>query len=64
VLPFALVLQSLRHLRATQASIVGMTEPVIASVIAFALLGESMTPIQILGGAIVLGAVIVAETSR
>ena len=64
VLPFALVLQSLRHLRATQASIVGMTEPVIASLIAFALLGESMTPIQILGGAIVLGAVIVAETSR
>jgi drug/metabolite transporter (DMT)-like permease len=64
VLPFALVLQSLRHLRATQASIVGMTEPVIASLIAFALLGEVMTPIQILGGAIVLGAVIVAETSR
>ena len=64
VLPFALVLQSLRQLRATQASIVGMTEPVIASLIAFALLGEVMTPIQILGGAIVLGAVIVAETSR
>jgi drug/metabolite transporter (DMT)-like permease len=64
VLPFAMVLQSLRHLRATQASIVGMTEPVIASLIAFALLGEVMTPIQILGGAIVLGAVIVAETSR
>ena len=64
VLPFALVLQSLRHLRATQASIVGMTEPVIASLIAFALLGEVMTPIQIFGGAIVLGAVIVAETSR
>ena len=64
VLPFALVLQSLRHLRATQASIVGMTEPVIASLIAFALLGEVMTPIQILGGAIVLGAVVVAETSR
>jgi drug/metabolite transporter (DMT)-like permease len=64
VVPFALVLQSLRHLRATQASIVGMTEPVIASLIAFILLGESMTPVQILGGAIVLGAVIIAETSR
>ena len=64
VIPFALMLASLRHLRATQASIMGMTEPVIASLIAFALLGESMTPIQILGGAIVLGAVILAETSR
>ena len=62
--PFALVLQSLRHLRATQASVVGMTEPVIASLIAFVLLGEILTPLQILGGAVVLAGVFLAETSR
>ncbi|MGD9956136.1 MAG: DMT family transporter [Candidatus Nanopelagicales bacterium] len=64
VVPFALVLQSLRHLRATQASVVGMTEPVIASFIAFVLLGEVLTPVQVLGGAVVLAGVLLAETSR
>ncbi|MFC6236508.1 EamA family transporter [Longivirga aurantiaca] len=64
VVPFALVLQALRHLRATQASVVGMTEPLIASVIAFVLLGEVLTPVQILGGAVVLAGVLLAETSR
>jgi drug/metabolite transporter (DMT)-like permease len=64
VVPFALVLQSLRHLRATQASVVGMTEPLMASLIAFAFLGEVLTPAQIVGGAVVLTGVILAETSR
>jgi drug/metabolite transporter (DMT)-like permease len=64
VVPFALVLQSLRHLRATQASVVGMTEPLIASLIAFVLLGEVLTPVQVLGGAVVLTGVLLAETSR
>ncbi len=64
VVPFALVLQSLRHLRATQASVVGMTEPVIATGIAFVFLGEALTPLQIVGGAVVLIGVLLAETSR
>jgi drug/metabolite transporter (DMT)-like permease len=64
VVPFALVLASLRHLRATQASVVGMTEPVIAAAIAYVLLGEALTPVQMLGGAVVLAGVLLAETSR
>ena len=64
VVPFALVLQSLRHLRATQASVVGMTEPVIASVIAWVFLGEILTPVQIVGGIVVLVGIVLAETSR
>jgi len=64
VLPFALVLQSLRHLRATQASVVGMSEPVIASAIAWVLLGELLTPVQIVGGIVVLAGIVLAETSR
>lgn len=64
VVPFALVLQSLRHLRATQASVVGMTEPLIASLLAFVILGEVLTPVQVLGGAVVLAGVFLAETSR
>jgi drug/metabolite transporter (DMT)-like permease len=64
VLPFALVLQSLRHLRATQASVVGMTEPVIASAIAWVFLGEVLSPVQIVGGIVVLIGIVLAETSR
>lgn len=64
VIPFALVLQSLRHLRATQASVVGMTEPVIASVIAWVFLGEVLAPVQIVGGVVVLVGIVLAETSR
>jgi drug/metabolite transporter (DMT)-like permease len=64
VVPFALALQSMRHIRATQASVIGMTEPVMASVVAFAFLGEVLTPVQILGGIVVLVGVVLAETSR
>lgn len=64
VVPFALVLFSLRHLSAAQASVVGMAEPLIASGIAWIVLGEALTPIQILGGAIVLVGVVIAENSR
>jgi drug/metabolite transporter (DMT)-like permease len=63
-LPFLLVVGCLRHLRATQAGIVGMTEPVIAAVVAYFVLGESLTPTQLIGGAVVLTAVVLAETSR
>lgn len=64
VVPFALVLQSLRHLRATQASVVGMTEPVIASALAWIVLAEILTPAQVVGGLVVLVGIVLAETSR
>lgn len=64
VVPFWLVLSSMRHLRASQASTIGMSEPVLASVFAWVLLGEVLLPAQILGGAIVLIGVYLAERSR
>lgn len=64
VVPFSLVVVSLQHLRASQASVVGMTEPVIATVIAWLALGETLEPIQLVGAAIVLGSVLVAERNR
>jgi len=62
--PFLLVVGCLRHLRASQAGIVGMTEPVLAAVVAFFVLGESLSPVQLIGGAIVLTAVVLAESAR
>lgn len=64
VVPFSLVVVSLQHLRASQASVVGMTEPIFATVIAWLALGETLEPIQLVGAAIVLGSVMVAERNR
>jgi drug/metabolite transporter (DMT)-like permease len=64
VFPFSLVVVSMHHLRASQASAVGMTEPIFATVIAWIVLGEALAPVQVLGAAIVLGSVLVAELNR
>ena len=64
VVPFWLALASMRHLRASQASTMGMSEPVIASVLAWLLLGEVLAPVQVAGGAVVLVGVYLAERAR
>jgi drug/metabolite transporter (DMT)-like permease len=64
VLPFSLVVFAMQHLRASQASTVGMTEPIFAIVIAWIVLGEALEPVQILGAAIVLLSVLAVERNR
>lgn len=64
VISFSLVLASMKYLRASQASTVGLTEPLFATMIAWILLGESLTAIQILGGALILLGVFIAERAR
>jgi drug/metabolite transporter (DMT)-like permease len=61
VVPFVLVLMSLQRIGAQRGGILGTTEPIWAALIAFVLLGEIITPVQSLGGIIVLAGVIVAE---
>ena len=48
VLPFWLVVAALHHIRASQASVVGMTEPLLAPVIAWFALGESLAHLHAL----------------
>jgi drug/metabolite transporter (DMT)-like permease len=64
VVPFSLVVVSMQHLRASQASAVGMTEPIFATAIAWVVLSEALSPVQVGGAAIVLGSVLVAERNR
>jgi drug/metabolite transporter (DMT)-like permease len=64
VVPFLLSFTSLMYLDAKSAIIIASLEPVIASVIAFALLGERLTPAQMVGGVTVLVGVVLAETAR
>ena len=64
VAPFWLVLTAMKYIDAKKAAILGLLEPVIASLVAFILLGEILSTIQLVGGAIVLIGVILAETAR
>ena len=61
---FLLVAAALRHISATRVGIVAMLEPVAASAVAFVWLGESFGAAQLLGGAVVLAAILLAQTAR
>jgi drug/metabolite transporter (DMT)-like permease len=61
---FGLVVGALRHLPATKVGIVAMLEPVVASVVAWVWLGESLDGVQLAGGGIVVAAIVIAQTAR
>jgi drug/metabolite transporter (DMT)-like permease len=64
IIPFALVVAALRHITATQAGVTAMLEPVVAIVVAWAWLGESLDPTQLAGAAATLAGISLAQTSR
>ena len=55
---YALFVRGLRYVSATEASLVGMLEPVANPVWVFLFLGERPAALSLLGGAIVLGAIV------
>jgi drug/metabolite transporter (DMT)-like permease len=61
---YLLITASMRHLPPTSVGIVGMIEPVLASAVAWVLLGEVLAPAQVFGGLVVLAGVVLAETAR
>ena len=61
---FGLVVAALRHLPATRVAIVAMLEPVVAAMVAYAWLGEELAATQLVGGGIVLLAILLAQTAR
>ena len=64
MITFLLVAAALRHISATRVGILAMLEPVAASAVAYAWLGESFGTAQLLGGAVVLTAILLAQTAR
>jgi drug/metabolite transporter (DMT)-like permease len=64
IVPFALVVAALRHISATRAGITAMLEPVLAIVVAWAWLGESLDLTQLSGAAVTLAGISLAQTSR
>lgn len=57
LVPFALYLAGLRRLSAAHASLTSTLEPVVAALTAYLVLGERLAPIQLVGGALVLGGI-------
>lgn len=64
IVPFALSLGALHHLPATKVSIVAMVEVVLASIVAWVWLEETLSAAQLAGGAVVLTGIVLAQTSR
>jgi drug/metabolite transporter (DMT)-like permease len=63
LVPYLFNLASMGHLTAAAASVASMLEPVLASVFAYVLLGETLSPVQLAGAAVLLTGVVVAELS-
>jgi drug/metabolite transporter (DMT)-like permease len=64
IVPFFLIVGSMRHITATHAGIVAMVEPVLASVVAYGWLDETLGTTQLVGGAIVLCGILLAQSAR
>jgi drug/metabolite transporter (DMT)-like permease len=64
VIPFSLMLAGLTRVRATGASVTAMLEPVVAGAVAWVWLEQTLTPLQVTGGLVVIGAVLGVQLVR
>jgi len=61
LLPFACFFASLRYIDAGRATIVSTLEPVVAGMVAFAWLGERFAGMQLVGAALIIGAIVALQ---
>jgi drug/metabolite transporter (DMT)-like permease len=64
ILPFGLYYMGIEHLRSTRASIVATLEPISAGFFSFIFLGELLTLWQIVGGLLVIAAIVIIQSRR
>jgi len=64
IAPFVLIVGALKHVTATRAGIVAMLEPVIATVLGWVWLQQTLTPAQLVGAGVVLSGIVLAQTAR
>lgn len=62
LLPFLLNVSALRHLPAPRVAVVATLEPVLATLVAWAIHGESLAAVQMAGGLLVVAAVAWVQT--
>jgi drug/metabolite transporter (DMT)-like permease len=61
MIAISLFLASLPRIGAARASLLSTVEPVVTVLLAAALLGDRLSPVQIAGGALVLAAVVMVQ---
>ena len=61
IAPFGLYNEGVKRIRSTHASITATLEPVLAGIMAFALLGEVLTLLQIVGAGLVIASVLLLQ---
>ncbi len=64
VIPYLLTVTGIRELSAGTSSVIGMIEPIFAGVIAWLLLNEALSTIQLIGCAVVLFGIYLADKAR
>lgn len=65
VIPYLAGMAALRHLPSSVVSVLSLLEPVVATALAWALLDQALSPVQVAGGVVLLtGAFVVQLTSR
>jgi drug/metabolite transporter (DMT)-like permease len=64
VVPYLLTVTGIRELSAGTSSVIGMIEPIFAGVIAWILLNEALSEIQLIGCAVVLFGIYLADKAR
>jgi drug/metabolite transporter (DMT)-like permease len=63
-LPFLFSFLALKHLTATAAGIVASSEVIFAFAVAWIWLGEALDAVQLVGAAVVLVGIVLAQTAR
>jgi len=64
LIPFALFFVGVNFIRSTRASITATLEPISAGFFAYFFLGEVLEPLQVVGGAMVVGAIVLLQLRR
>lgn len=64
VLPFGFYYEGINLIRSTRASITSTLEPIMAGIFAFIFLNEAMEPLQLVGGGLVITAVILLQIKQ
>ena len=61
ILPFEFYYEGINLIRSTRASITATLEPILAGLISYLFLNETMAPLQLLGGVLVIGSIILLQ---
>ena len=64
ILPFGLFFAGINHVRSTRASITATLEPIFAGFLAFMLLGEKLLILQMIGGSMVILAIVLLQLQQ